>query len=121
MDVGALSERRFLANRGTRLEYFTIGWNSIPGIILAIASLIVMPLVSRSKRRVGTYLHSAAMHADARQTEFCAYLSAILLVGLLLNATLGLWWADPVAALVMVPIILREGMNGLRSRLCNCG
>jgi divalent metal cation (Fe/Co/Zn/Cd) transporter len=71
--------------------------HSVPGIILACVSLIVMPLLSRAKRRVGRALGSAAMHADAKQTEFCTYLSAILLFGLLLNATFGLWWADPVA------------------------
>jgi divalent metal cation (Fe/Co/Zn/Cd) transporter len=64
-----------------------------------------MPLLSRAKRRIGSAIKSRAMHADARQTEFCTYLSAILLGGLLLNLLWGLWWADPVAALVMVPII----------------
>lgn len=59
-----------------------------------------MPLLSRAKRRVGRALGGAAMHADARQMEFCTYLSAILLAGLLLNALLGLWWADPVAGFV---------------------
>lgn len=91
---------------------------SIPGILLAIASLIAMPLLSRAKRRVGTSLNSGAMHADARQTEFCTYLSAILLGGLLLNAAFGLWWSDPVAALLMTPIILREGVEGLRAQTC---
>ena len=61
---------------------------------------------------------SAAMHADAKQTEFCTYLSAILLVGLLLNACLGWWWADPLAALMMVPIIAKEGFDGVRGRAC---
>jgi divalent metal cation (Fe/Co/Zn/Cd) transporter len=92
--------------------------HSLPGIILACVSLIVMPLLSRAKRRVGRGLGSAAMHADARQTEFCTYLSAILLVGLLLNAAFGLWWADPVAALVMVPIIAKEGVDTLRGDVC---
>lgn len=206
MEEAALTNRQQLANRGKRLEYFTIGWNtlegiiavlagalagsislvgfgidsfievtsgtallwrmsvdeneeqrernertalrivgscfvalsiyigyeaiadlvahrapehSIPGIILAIASLIVMPLLSRAKRGVGTSLKSAAMHADAKQTEFCTYLSAILLGGLLLNAAFGLWWADPVAALLMTPIILREGVEGLRAKACD--
>jgi divalent metal cation (Fe/Co/Zn/Cd) transporter len=91
---------------------------SVPGILLACASLIAMPLLSGAKRRVGSALDSAAMHADARQTEFCTYLSAILLGGLLLNVLLGWWWADPAAALVMVPIIGNEGINGLRRRAC---
>lgn len=89
---------------------------SIPGVILACASLIAMPLLSRAKKRVGKELCSAAMHADARQTDFCFYLSAILLAGLLLNAMLGWWWADPFAALIMVPIITKEGIDALRGR-----
>jgi len=93
---------------------------SIPGIALAIASLIVMPLLARAKRRVAVGLESGAMHADSRQTDICAYLSAILLGGLALNATLGWWWADPVAALAMVPLIGREGVEALRGKTC-CG
>jgi divalent metal cation (Fe/Co/Zn/Cd) transporter len=93
--------------------------HSIPGIALAIVSLVVMPLLSRAKRRVGTSLASAAMHADAKQTEFCTYLSAILLGGLVLNAAFGLWFADPIAALLMAPIILREGIEGLRAKACD--
>ncbi len=92
--------------------------HSSVGIGLAIVSLIVMPLLARAKRAVGSALGSRAMHADARQTDFCMYLSAILLGGLVLNAALGLWWADPVAALVMVPIIAREGIQGLRGDPC---
>jgi divalent metal cation (Fe/Co/Zn/Cd) transporter len=95
--------------------------HSISGIVLACVSLVVMPLLSRAKRRVGRAMGSAAMHADAKQTEFCTYLSAILLAGLLLNAFVGLWWADPLAALIMVPIIAREGIEGLRGRTCSDG
>jgi divalent metal cation (Fe/Co/Zn/Cd) transporter len=92
--------------------------HSIAGIILACASLVVMPILSRAKRKVGRALDSAAMHADAKQTEFCTYLSAILLLGLLLNAFFGLWWADPLAALIMVPIITKEGIEGLQGKAC---
>ena len=92
--------------------------HSVAGILIAVVSLIVMPLLSKAKRRVGRELGSAAMHADARQTEFCTYLSAILLSGLLLNIRLGWWWADPVAALVMVPIIAKEGIDGIRGDHC---
>ena len=92
--------------------------HSLPGIILACVSLVVMPLLSRAKRRVAALLKSAALNADAKQTEFCTYLSAILLGGLLLNAALNLWWADPVAALIMVPIIAKEGIEGLRGDTC---
>jgi divalent metal cation (Fe/Co/Zn/Cd) transporter len=96
--------------------------HSIPGIVLACVSLVVMPLLSRAKRNVGTALNSAAMHADAKQTEFCTYLSAILLAGLVLNAVFGLWWSDPVAALIMVPIIANEGIQGWRGKACeDCG
>jgi divalent metal cation (Fe/Co/Zn/Cd) transporter len=92
--------------------------HSLPGIILACVSLVVMPLLSRAKRRVGAHLKSAAMNADAKQTEFCTYLSAILLGGLILNMVSDLWWADPVAALIMVPIIAKEGVDGLRAKAC---
>lgn len=93
---------------------------SIAGIAIAIASVIAMPLLARAKRRVATRLASGALHADSRQADFCAWLSAILLAGLLLNALLGWWWADSVAALIMVPIIAREGVQGLRGESC-CG
>jgi divalent metal cation (Fe/Co/Zn/Cd) transporter len=91
---------------------------SIPGIVLACVSLVVMPVLSRAKRRVGTSLGSAAMHADAKQTDFCMYLSAILLGGLLLNALFGWWRADPVAALAMAPILAKEGFDGIRGKAC---
>lgn len=93
--------------------------SSLAGIILAVAALVVMPLLSRAKRRVGIQLGSAAMKADAKQATFCTYLSAILLAGLLLNAAFGIWWADPVAALVMVPIIANEGYEGLQGKTCH--
>jgi divalent metal cation (Fe/Co/Zn/Cd) transporter len=92
--------------------------HSIAGIVLACASLVVMPILSRAKRKVGHALGSAAMHADAKQTEFCTYLSAILLLGLVLNAFFGLWWADPLAALIMAPIITKEGIEGLQGKAC---
>jgi divalent metal cation (Fe/Co/Zn/Cd) transporter len=91
---------------------------SIPGIVLAIASLIVMPLLVRSKRKVARGIKSGALMADSKQTELCTYLSAILLAGLLLNALVGWWWADPIAALVMVPIIIKEGVGTLRGETC---
>jgi divalent metal cation (Fe/Co/Zn/Cd) transporter len=94
---------------------------SVPGILIAVAAIIVMPLLGRAKRRVAAQLNSRALHSDSRQADFCAYLSAILLAGLLLHAAFGWWWADPVAALVMVPIIAREGVQGLRGESCGCG
>jgi divalent metal cation (Fe/Co/Zn/Cd) transporter len=86
--------------------------------VLAIASLIVMPLLALSKRRVAGNIGSAALTADARQTQLCTYLSGILLAGLLLNEVFGWWWADPVAALAMVPIIAHEGWDALNGRTC---
>jgi divalent metal cation (Fe/Co/Zn/Cd) transporter len=94
--------------------------HSIPGIVIATLSLIVMPLLARAKRRVASALDSGAMQADSRQTDICAYLSAILLGGLLLNLTLGWWWADPIAALCMTPIIAKEGLDALRGKTCAC-
>jgi divalent metal cation (Fe/Co/Zn/Cd) transporter len=91
---------------------------SLPGILLAVVSLIAMPLLAAAKRRVARDLGSGAMHADSRQTDFCAYLSGILLLGLILNAVAGWWWADPVAALIMVPLIAKEGIEGLRGDVC---
>jgi len=97
--------------------------HSLPGIILAAVSLIVMPLLARAKRRVAAGIGSRALHADSRQADLCAYLSAILLGGLLLNALLGWWWADPAAGLVMTPIIVNEGREALRGESCGdaCG
>ena len=86
---------------------------SLVGIVLVALSLIVMPLLAHAKRLSASNLESRAMKADSRQTDLCAYLSAILLGGLALNAVFGWWWADPVAALIMVPIIAREGLEGL--------
>jgi divalent metal cation (Fe/Co/Zn/Cd) transporter len=87
---------------------------STVGIVLAAASLVVMPLLARAKRKVAIALGSRALRAESQQTQLCTYLSAILLGGLTLNAFFGWWWADPIAALVMVPIIGREGVEALR-------
>lgn len=90
------------------------------GIAIAAISIVVMPLLARAKRDVAAKINSRAMRADSRQTDICAYLSAILLGGLVLNALVGWWWADPVAALVMIPIIAKEGVEALRGEKC-CG
>jgi divalent metal cation (Fe/Co/Zn/Cd) transporter len=89
---------------------------SIVGIVVAVGSLIVMPLLARAKRRVAAQLTSSALTAEARQTEICMYLSAILLVGLLLNAVFGWWWAAPVAGVARVPLIGYEGFQAVRGR-----
>jgi len=96
--------------------------HSLPGILVATASVIVMPLLARAKRQVAQHLGSAALNADSRQADFCGYLSAILLAGLLLNAVFGWWWADPAAALIMTPIIAKEGYDALKGKQCSdCG
>jgi divalent metal cation (Fe/Co/Zn/Cd) transporter len=92
--------------------------HSTVGIVLAGLSLVVMPLLVHYKRRVANRLRSGALEAEARQTQVCAYLSAILLVGLGLNAWLGYWWADPLAGVAMVPVIAWEGVEALRGRTC---
>jgi len=91
---------------------------SYVGIAIAALSLVVMPLLARAKRSVAGRLNSRALVADSRQTDICAYLSAILLAGLGLNAVIGWWWADPVAAIAMVPIIAKEGIEALRGDTC---
>jgi divalent metal cation (Fe/Co/Zn/Cd) transporter len=91
---------------------------SVVGIALAAASLVVMPAVAWGKLRAARELGSAALRAEAKETLACAYLSGTLLVGLLVNALVGWWWADPVAALLMVPWLVREGREGLRGEAC---
>ena len=97
--------------------------HSIAGIVVAIAALVAMPLLARAKREVARQLSSAALHADAKQTDFCMYLAAIVLGGLALNLWLGWWWADPLAGLIMVPIIAREGGTASQGKTCadGCG
>jgi divalent metal cation (Fe/Co/Zn/Cd) transporter len=92
--------------------------HSIIGIGLATLSLIVMPTLAHFKRRIASKLTSGALEAEARQTEICAWLSAVLLAGLGLNACLGWWWADPVAALGMTPLIAWEGLQAVRGGTC---
>jgi divalent metal cation (Fe/Co/Zn/Cd) transporter len=128
-------DREGLALRLVAVSFFLlaawVGWDalgsllgreapkeSFVGIALAALSLMVMPLLAREKRKVASGLGSRALEADSRQTDLCAYLSAILLVGLGLNALLGWWWADPVAGLIMVPIIAREGFNAFKGEVC---
>jgi divalent metal cation (Fe/Co/Zn/Cd) transporter len=88
---------------------------SFAGIVLAVASLIVMPLVSWGKLRAAREIGSAALRAEAKETLACSYLSFSLLLGLAANAAAGWWWADPVAALLMVPWLVKEGAEGLRA------
>jgi divalent metal cation (Fe/Co/Zn/Cd) transporter len=91
---------------------------SVTGLVLLALSAIVMPVLARAKRRVARAMASRTLEADATQTSLCAYLSVIALAGVALNAALGWWWADPVAALAMVPIIVKEGVEGARAVRC---
>ena len=108
--VSFAAMKDLLTHSPPRVSYF--------GILYAIACLIVMPLLARAKRRAAANLQSDALHADSHQSDICAYLAVILLGGLGLNALFGWWWADPVAALCMVPIIVREAISGLRGESC---
>lgn len=108
--VAADAARSLLS--GSRAEPSTVG------IALAVASLVVMPVLVRAKRRVARELGSASVAADAVQTQLCTYLSAVLLAGLLVNATLGWSWADPLVALVIAGVALREGVQAWRGDAC---
>jgi divalent metal cation (Fe/Co/Zn/Cd) transporter len=105
-----------LVEAGRTLLTHTPPAGSLLGLLIATGSLIVMPLLARAKRRVAAQLASRALTAEARQTQICTYLSGILLGGLALNAAFGWWWADPVAALLMVPLIGWEGIEAVRGR-----
>ncbi|MFC9502001.1 cation transporter [Streptomyces sp. NPDC057002] len=91
---------------------------SIPGIIIAALSLAIMPFLSAAQRRAGRELGSASAVADSKQTLLCTYLSAVLLLGLVLNATLGWSWADPIAALVIAAIAIKEGREAWQDEGC---
>lgn len=92
--------------------------HSTPGIVIAALSLAIMPLLSWAQRRAGRELGSRTAVADSKQTLLCTYLSAVLLVGLVLNRALGWWWADAGAALVIAGIAAREGINAWRGESC---
>lgn len=91
------------------------------GIGLALASLTIMPFLSWAQRRTGRRLGSSTVVADSTQTLLCSYMSAVLLIGLLLNATLGWSWADPVAGLIIAAVAFREGLQAWRGEVCGCG
>ncbi|MFG3258784.1 cation transporter [Streptomyces sp. NPDC048172] len=92
--------------------------HSTPGIVLAALSLAVMPFLSAAQRRAGRELGSATAVADSQQTLLCTYLSAVVLVGLLANSLFGWTWADPLAALVVAALALKEGRNAWRGKGC---
>lgn len=93
---------------------------SILGIIVALASVLLMPFLARAKKRIGGEIGSESMKADSKQTHFCAYLAGITLVGVGVYSGFGWWWADSVAALAMVPIMAWEGYQALRGHACGC-
>ena len=94
---------------------------SLVGVILASASLVIMPLVAWGKLHAAKAIGSAALQAEAKETLACSYLSFTLLLGLVANAVAGWWWADPVAALLMVPWLIKEGIEGVRGEHCEAG
>lgn len=94
---------------------------SAVGIVLAASSLVVMPFLSWAQRRTGRQLGSGSVVADSKQTLLCTYLSAVLLVGLVLNSTLGWSWADPLVALVIAAVAVKEGREAWRGDACICG
>ncbi|CAM5311287.1 cation transporter [Streptomyces abikoensis] len=94
---------------------------SIPGIVIAALSLAIMPFLSAAQRKAGRELGSASAVADSKQTLLCTYLSAVLLLGLVLNATLGWSWADPIAALVIAAIAVKEGRDAWQGKGCCAG
>ncbi|MEW2349488.1 cation transporter [Streptomyces sp. NPDC006684] len=92
--------------------------HSAPGVVIAALSLVVMPFLSAAQRRAGRELGSASAVADSRQTLLCTYLSAVLLLGLVLHAALGWSWADPVAALAIAAVAAKEGRDAWRGKGC---
>jgi divalent metal cation (Fe/Co/Zn/Cd) transporter len=93
---------------------------TLAGIAILVAALAVMPWFANEKRRLSAATGSAALRADAAQSALCAYLSLIALVGLAVNAIWHMAWADPVAALLIIPLVLREGWLAIRGKPCNC-
>jgi divalent metal cation (Fe/Co/Zn/Cd) transporter len=122
--------RRFIGGTFVALAVFIVvqaGWTlwkaeapekSTVGIVLALASLVIMPTISVAKLRAARELGSAALRAEAKETLVCSYLSFTLLLGLAANALAGWWWADPVAGLMMVPWLVKEGREGIRGEVC---
>jgi divalent metal cation (Fe/Co/Zn/Cd) transporter len=93
---------------------------SFLGIVVLIVAAVVMPLLARQKRRLSALTASAALRADAAESALCGYLSIIALAGLVANAFWGITWADPVAALCLIPLVVREGWQAFNGRPCDC-
>jgi divalent metal cation (Fe/Co/Zn/Cd) transporter len=105
---------RRLLGYGSRAE------GSVVGIAITILALIVMPVLGRMKLRTAAALGSGALRADSYETVACAWLALATVLGLALNAAFGWWWADPVAALVLAPLVVREGLEAWRGECCGC-
>lgn len=104
-----------------KLIYREAPESSLIGIIIAIASLIVMPVLFHLKYRIGISIGSTGLVADSKQTLACVFMSAALLVGLGLNYLYGLWWADPLTGLVIVAFLIKEGVETLKEeKVCGC-
>ncbi len=110
--VAVASAMTFLGHSEAKTTYL--------GIAILIAAATIMPWRAKEKRKLSAITGSAALRADAAESALCAYLSLIALVGLGVNAIWHLRWADPIAALVIVPLILREGWEAMRGKACGC-
>jgi divalent metal cation (Fe/Co/Zn/Cd) transporter len=110
--VAVVSAMTLLGHSEARTTYL--------GIAILIGAAAIMPWLAKEKRRLSAITGSAALRADAAESALCAYLSAIALVGIGINAVWHIWWADPIAALVIVPLILWEGRETMRGRACSC-
>lgn len=110
--VAVVSAMTLLGHREAKTTYW--------GIAILIGAAVIMPWLAKEKRRLSAITGSAALRADAAESALCAYLSAIALVGLGINAIWHIWWADPIAALVIVPLILWEGWEAIQGKACGC-
>ena len=93
---------------------------SFVGIVVLIVAAVVMPLLAQQKRRLSAVTASAALRADAAESALCGYLAIIALAGLVANAFWGITWADPLAALCLLPLVVREGWQALNGKPCDC-
>jgi len=110
--VAVVSAMTLVGHREAKTTYL--------GIAILICAAAIMPWLAKEKRKLSAITGSAALRADAAESALCAYLSAIALVGLGINAIWHIWWADPIAALVIVPLVLWEGGEAMRGRACGC-
>ena len=110
--VAVVSAMTFLGHSEAKTTYL--------GIAILIAAASIMPWLAKEKRKLSAVTGSAALRADAAESALCAYLSLVALVGLGVNAIWHVTWADPVAALLIVPIIVREGWEAMRGKACRC-